>query len=78
MKIQVQQNIEYPLKDIDNHGNNCLETTYAVSIFFYAKNLIYIFLMTRKRIAEAKFNIIRRIYSLAYGSSSMITLLSYI
>lgn len=30
MKIQVQQNIEYPSKDFD--GRDFLETTYAVSL----------------------------------------------
>lgn len=34
MEIQVQQNIEFPLKDFENHGKDFLEASYAVSLFW--------------------------------------------
>lgn len=40
MKVQVQQNIEYPLKDFDGHGRDLLETTYAVRLLFHSLYLI--------------------------------------
>lgn len=52
MKIQVQQNIEYPSKDFD--GRDFLETTYAVSLCDQFDE--YFYFNETKFYAEAKFN----------------------
>lgn len=48
MEIRVQQNIEFPMKDFDNHGTQFLETSYAVSLFFMRNIRANVFLVIQK------------------------------
>lgn len=83
MKIQVQQNIEYPSKDFDSHGRDLLETTYAVSLSLLhtgilqlnviSTNLVYMTdsSITQIYLLEHSVNL-RRIYKESFGKFCII------